>query len=36
MQDAVRYRESREYTQIIIRATQNANMNVIKNHMLFI
>ena len=36
MQNATRYRKSREYTQIIMRTTQNANINIIKNHMLLI
>ena len=36
IQNAARYRELREYAQTIMRATQNANINVIKNHMLFI
>ena len=36
MQDTTRYRESREYTQIIIRAAQNADISVIKDHLLLI
>lgn len=36
MQDASRHREPREYAQTIMRAAQNADMGVMKDHMLLI
>lgn len=36
MQDAARRREPREYAQTIMRAAQNADMGVMKDHMLLI
>ena len=36
MQDTIRHREPREYAQIIMRATQNTDMGIIKDHMLLI
>ena len=36
MQDAARRREPREYAQVIMRAAQNADMGVMKDHMLLI
>ena len=36
MQDAARHREPREYAQTLMRAAQNADMGVMKDHMLLI
>ena len=36
MQDAARRREPREYAQVIMRAAQNADMGVMKDHILLI
>ena len=36
MQDAARHREPREYAQTMLRAAQNADMGIMKDHMLLI
>ena len=36
MQDATRHRESKEYTQIIMRVAQNTDIRIIKDYILLI